>query len=216
MTATGGLALSSTSTASMTKTKTIRQKRIVQALPLLTVGLVIVSCDLHPTSTSIRRSLLESSAARSLRTLTRTSSDSDPYGRTFGILKRRAMKGARIANGPIKPNGDMRQLSPDRKLFHNPRKLAHYNDTTGECSFSKTLGPTEIPGDVAFENTIIVGYPGGDKRMILRQMEALTELSGRDAWDYGKLSCYWQLALSEFLLWNKKYLTFIYRLLPSL
>ena len=188
MTATGGLALSSTSTASMTKAKTIRQKRIVRALPLLTVGLVIVSCDLHPTSTLIRRSLLESSAARSLRTLTRTSSDSDPYGRTFGILKNRAMKGARIANGPIKPNGDMRQLSPDRKLFHNPRKLAHYNDTTGECSFSKTLGPTEIPSDVSFENTIIVGYPGGDKRTILRQMEALTELSGRDAWDYGMSS----------------------------
>ena len=171
-----------------TKAKTNKQKQLLQALPLLTLGLVIVFCDLHPTSTSIRRSLLESSAARSLRSLTRTSSDSDPYGRTFGILKNRAMKGARISNGPFKPNGDVRKLSPDRKLYHNPRKLAHYNETTGVCSFSKTLGPTEIPSDVTFENTIIVGYPGGDKRTILRQMEALTELSGRDAWDYGESS----------------------------
>ena len=179
-------AIPSAAPTAKAKTKANKQKRLVQALPFLTLGLVIVCCDLHPSSKSIRRSLLESTTARSLRYLTRITSDSDPYGRTFGILKNRALKGARKTNGPVKPNGDIRQLSPDRKLFHTPRELAHYNETTGECSFSKTLGPTEIPSDVVFENTIIVGYPGGDKRTILRQMEALTELSGRDAWDYGK------------------------------
>ena len=151
---------------------------------LLTLGVVILCCDLHPTTTSVRRSLLES-GTRSLRYLQRSTSSEWPgYGRTFGILKQRALKGARKINGPIKANGEPRELSPDRKLLHDPRKLAYYNETTGECTFSKTLGPTEIPTDVTFEDTIVVGYPGGDKRTVLRQMEALTELSGRDAWDY--------------------------------
>ena len=150
----------------------------------MTLGVIILCCDLHPAATSVRRSLLEGSN-RSLRYLQRsTSSEWPKYGRTFGILKQRALKGARRTNGPIKANGEPREVSPDRKLLHDPRKLAYYNETTGECTFSKTLGPTEIPTDVTFENTIVVGYPGGDKRTVLRQMEALTELSGRDAWDY--------------------------------
>ena len=45
------------------------------------------------------------------------------------------------------------------------------------------LGPTQIPSDANFTNTVIVGYPGADKRTVLRQMEALTTLSGRDSWD---------------------------------
>ena len=45
------------------------------------------------------------------------------------------------------------------------------------------LGPTQIPADANFTNTVIVGYPGADKRTVLRQMEALTTLSGRDSWD---------------------------------
>ena len=51
------------------------------------------------------------------------------------------------------------------------------------CQMSGILGPTEIPTDVEFKNTIIVGYPGADKRTVLRQMEAMTTLSGRDSWD---------------------------------
>ena len=145
------------------------ERRLLIQLPLLTLGVVILCCDLHPTTTSVRRSLLES-GTRSLRYLQRSTSW-PKYGRTFGILKQRALKGARKINA----NGE---------VLHDPRKLAYYNETTGECTFSKTLGPTEIPTDVTFENTIVVGYPGGDKRTVLRQMEALTELSGRDAWDY--------------------------------
>ena len=143
-----------------------RRPMVTHALPLLTLGVVILCCDLHPTATSIRRSLLES-GTRSLRSLLQsTSSEWPQYGRTFGILKQRALQGAHKINGPLKANGEPRELSPDRKLFHDPRKLAHYNETTGECTFSKTLGPTEIPTDVTFENTIVVGYPGGDKRTV--------------------------------------------------
>ena len=51
------------------------------------------------------------------------------------------------------------------------------------CQMGGILGPNEIPTDVEFKNTIIVGYPGADKRTVLRQMEAMTTLSGRDSWD---------------------------------
>jgi len=51
------------------------------------------------------------------------------------------------------------------------------------CEMQAVLGPGEIPTDVDYINTIIVGYPGADKRIVLRQAEALTGLSGRDSWD---------------------------------
>jgi len=52
------------------------------------------------------------------------------------------------------------------------------------CIMGPTAGPDMIPEDVEYNNTIIVGYPGADKRTVLRQMEAMTGLSGRDAWDF--------------------------------
>lgn len=57
------------------------------------------------------------------------------------------------------------------------------DDIDDACQMSGILGPNEIPEDVEFKNTIIVGYPGADKRTVLRQMEAMTTLSGRDSWD---------------------------------
>ncbi|KAL7535009.1 hypothetical protein ACHAXR_006209 [Thalassiosira sp. AJA248-18] len=66
------------------------------------------------------------------------------------------------------------------------RELSTYAiDENGvvSCNWTSTLGPTEIP-DSNYNNTIVVGYPGADKRVVLRQMEAMTELSGRDAWDF--------------------------------
>jgi len=51
------------------------------------------------------------------------------------------------------------------------------------CNFIGILGPTEIPEDIEFAKTLIVGYPGADKRTVLRQAEAMTKLSGRDSWD---------------------------------
>ena len=68
------------------------------------------------------------------------------------------------------------------------RFLADNNTITHEevdeaCNFVGILGPTEIPEDIEFAKTLIVGYPGADKRMVLRQAEAMTKLSGRDSWD---------------------------------
>lgn len=40
------------------------------------------------------------------------------------------------------------------------------------CNFVGILGPTEIPEDIEFAKTLIVGYPGADKRTVLRQAEA--------------------------------------------
>jgi hypothetical protein len=42
----------------------------------------------------------------------------------------------------------------------------------------------DVPTDINFHKTVITGYPSGDKRMILMQMEALTGkeiLSRREA-----------------------------------
>ena len=61
------------------------------------------------------------------------------------------------------------------------------NETAVECRFTATLDPDrvkELTDQQNFTNTIIVGYPGPDKRTVLRQMEAMTGLSGRDAWDF--------------------------------
>ena len=61
------------------------------------------------------------------------------------------------------------------------------NETAVECRFTATLDPVriqEITDTKNFTNTIVVGYPGPDKRTVLRQMEAMTGLSGRDSWDF--------------------------------
>jgi hypothetical protein len=41
-----------------------------------------------------------------------------------------------------------------------------------------------IDPNAEYQNTIVVGYPGADKRTVVRQMEAMTQLSGRDSWDF--------------------------------
>ena len=64
------------------------------------------------------------------------------------------------------------------------RKLStymKYDNVTLKCWTQPVLGPEQMPTDVDFTNTIVVGYPGADKRVVLRQMEAMTTLSGRDA-----------------------------------
>ena len=73
-----------------------------------------------------------------------------------------------------------------------------HDDIDDNCQMSDILGPTEIPTDVEFKNTIIVGYPGADKRTVLRQMEAMTTLSGRDSWDLAFLG----LTLQPFIKTN--------------
>ena len=87
-------------------------------------------------------------------------------------------------------------ISPKQRILQmddvdnitDARFLADNNTITLEevdeqCQFEGLLGPNEIPEDIDFINTIIVGYPGADKRMVLRQAEAMTTLTGRDSWD---------------------------------
>ena len=84
----------------------------------------------------------------------------------------------------------------DTIIDRNHRSLGEYNlaivnnvtnETEVQCQFTATMGPDQIAEETdpsTFVNTIIVGYPGPDKRTVLRQMEAMTGLSGRDAWDF--------------------------------
>ena len=61
------------------------------------------------------------------------------------------------------------------------------NETEIKCRFAPVVGPEQIEAVTSsrnFTNTIVVGYPGPDKRVVMRQMEAMTGLSGRDEWDF--------------------------------
>jgi len=78
--------------------------------------------------------------------------------------------------------------SNDYDNITDARSLADNTTITLEevdeaCNFVGILGPTEIPENIEFAKTLIVGYPGADKRTVLRQAEAMTKLSGRDSWD---------------------------------
>jgi len=82
--------------------------------------------------------------------------------------------------------------SNDYDNITDARSLADNTTITLEevdeaCNFAGILGPTEIPEDIEFAKTLIVGYPGADKRTVLRQAEAMTKLSGRDSWDLAYL-----------------------------
>ena len=83
-------------------------------------------------------------------------------------------------NAPYRPyHGEIEPPESRRRLA----AYIDYNNGTIECFTNATLGPDFLP-EIEFNNTIIVGYPGADKRTVLRQMEVMTTLSGRDAWDF--------------------------------
>lgn len=52
----------------------------------------------------------------------------------------------------------------------------------GKCEWTPPI--FDVPEDIEFYKTIIVGYPSGDKRLTFVQMEALTGLAARDEWDF--------------------------------
>jgi len=70
------------------------------------------------------------------------------------------------------------------ELRHKLSTYMKYDNGTLKCWTQPVLGPEQMPTGVDFTNTIVVGYPGVDKQVLLRQMEAVTTLSGRDAWDF--------------------------------
>eukprot|EP00804_Cyclotella_cryptica_P016371 CCRYP_009922-RD/>CCRYP_009922-RD protein AED:0.13 eAED:0.13 QI:493/1/1/1/0.87/0.77/9/197/472 len=52
----------------------------------------------------------------------------------------------------------------------------------GECVWEAPI--FDVPTNLDFYKTLIVGYPSGDKRMIFQQMEALTGWAAKDEWDF--------------------------------
>lgn len=94
----------------------------------------------------------------------------------------------RLGVGSPKRNLNAPYAAYKGEIEPSNRRLAVYAEDvdTGEliCETEATVGPEDIPEDVTFTNTIIVGYPGADKRTVMRQMEMMTTMSGRDAWDF--------------------------------
>lgn len=52
----------------------------------------------------------------------------------------------------------------------------------GKCRWTPPL--YNMPANITYEKILIVGFPGGDKRLLYVQMEALTGLSANDEWFY--------------------------------
>ena len=120
-----------------------------------------------------------------------------PY--TSEIVSTSRQQHGKHSEGPIQKirKGLRKMMGGDDTLIdRNRRNLGEFNftiinnitnETAVQCRFTATLDPDrvkELTDLQNFTNTIIVGYPGPDKRTVLRQMEAMTGLSGRDAWDF--------------------------------
>jgi len=67
--------------------------------------------------------------------------------------------------------------------FEQLRKLS-LNLGNGKCKWTPPL--YTMPANVTYEKTLIVGFPGGDKRLLYVQIEALTGLSANDEWFYNQ------------------------------
>ena len=52
----------------------------------------------------------------------------------------------------------------------------------GDCKW--TPPNYEVPEDIAWHKTLIVGFPSGDKRLTFVQLEALTGWPTKDEWDF--------------------------------
>ena len=67
------------------------------------------------------------------------------------------------------------------EMLEGPRGLS-INLGNGTCEW--TLPTYDIPEDIDFYKTIIVGFPSGDKRLTFVQMESLTGWAAKDEWDF--------------------------------
>ncbi|KAL3793420.1 hypothetical protein HJC23_001868 [Cyclotella cryptica] len=67
-------------------------------------------------------------------------------------------------------------------LDENTRRALTINLGGGECIWEAPI--FDIPTNIDFYKTLIVGFPSGDKRMIFQQMEALTGWAAKDEWDF--------------------------------
>mmetsp|Transcript_2173 Transcript_2173/g.4737 ORF Transcript_2173/g.4737 Transcript_2173/m.4737 type:complete len:535 (+) Transcript_2173:251-1855(+) len=161
----------STSTSTSTSTKLSRQKFTVAAIAA--VGMMAYSAN----------ELMSSDLG--IKSLTIGLSDHTAAYYNQGSLRRMSTPDPKInLNAPYAPyKGEIEPVN---------RQLSTYevgiDNATGEeiisCTTGPIYGPDEIPTNVDFQTTIVVGYPGADKRIVLRQMEMMTTMSGRDAWDF--------------------------------
>ncbi len=63
----------------------------------------------------------------------------------------------------------------------NKRSLSiSYGD--GTCKWQPPA--YDVPDEIDFYKTMVVGYPSGDKRLTFVQMEALTGWPAKDEWDF--------------------------------
>mmetsp|Transcript_11485 Transcript_11485/g.26243 ORF Transcript_11485/g.26243 Transcript_11485/m.26243 type:complete len:539 (+) Transcript_11485:74-1690(+) len=75
-----------------------------------------------------------------------------------------------------------RQVYIPPSLDVDSQRSLSLNLGNGDC---KWMPPNpNVPTDVDYQKTIVVGYPSGDKRMVYVQMEALTGISAKDEWDF--------------------------------
>lgn len=73
----------------------------------------------------------------------------------------------------------------------------------GNCEW--TLPIYDIPEDINFYKTMIVGYPSGDKRLTFVQMEALTGWAAKDEWDFEYLGKWWWYDVKILVFSKTKY-----------
>ena len=64
------------------------------------------------------------------------------------------------------------------------RYLSANNNTNSECLGLWEPPNHDIPDDIDWFKTLVVGYPSGDKRLAFMQYEGLTGWAARDEWAY--------------------------------
>jgi hypothetical protein len=71
----------------------------------------------------------------------------------------------------------------------DPRRILSTNDNSSSTTSSECLGIWQppnhnIPEDMDWFKTLVVGFPSGDKRLAFMQLEGLTGWAARDEWAY--------------------------------
>jgi len=79
-------------------------------------------------------------------------------------------------------NGRVAHVYIPASLEENAQRMLSLDLGNGNCMWEPPAD--DVPNNLDFHKTAIVGYPSGDKRMIFVQMEALTGWPAKDEWDF--------------------------------
>jgi hypothetical protein len=79
--------------------------------------------------------------------------------------------------------GSFLYIGSNKKGNSNNRNLSA-NNTNNECLDLWEPPNHDIPDDIDWFKTLVVGYPSGDKRLAFMQYEGLTGWAARDEWAY--------------------------------